>query len=437
MKNNKKKSREQCCGDKKIIKRRTNVKLGSAWAGNAINQVIYRHSGLISNNKTQIAAYYLSDKIIRIVKRNLVTKRNVHYDIKGEYIIKDAHNSISIGVDKFGYYHMAYGQHATKLRYRRSLTANEVFSWTEEMGMSGLHEDCVTYPTFIAPFNDSPLIFLYRDGYHNCGSARIKKYDELTGSWKDGDHAIISGVNQKPFPCNAYWNNPVIDSEGTLHLTFVWRYSTIEKSVVHNVDICYAKSLDGGSTWRNADGQVYYLPITPDNAEVICEIPVGSNLINQCSMATDAENMPHVVYYANDITGVPQYKYMRFHQGKWRLKILSKRTRKFNIFGKGSLNLPISRPEIVIDTKNQVYILFRDDLVKCKMKIMKILDGEVMAEELISKNNIGDSEPIVDKLRWRNDKILSLLVQKTIQPNEDMNVKDAYSPIRIVDLILK
>lgn len=409
------------------------VKLGYAWSGNSINQVIYRCSGLITNNENQIAAYYLSNKIIRVVKRNLNTNEIAHHDISGEYDINDAHNSISIGVDRRGYCHLAYGCHATKLKYRRGLIEGGIFDWTDEMSMTGLHENHVTYPTFIGPFDGTSLIFLYRDGFHNCGSARIKKYDELTKEWNDSDDAILSGVNQKPFSCNAYWNNPVIDNVGVLHLTFVWRYATANKSLVHNVNICYAKSLDGGLTWRKASGEVYKLPITPDAAEVIQEITAGNNLINQCSMATDCNNDPHVVFYANDEKEVPQYQYLRMVEGKWVLKIISKRSKKFNIFGRGSLHLPISRPEIVIDKNNYKFVIYRDDVKKTRMKLSKIFNDEILAHEVLVRSDIGSSEPVVDKSRWREENVLSLLVQKTKQPNQDINVKDAYSQIRIMD----
>lgn len=414
----------------------SSIFLGYAWSGNSINQVIYRNSGLLTNGNVQIATYYRDRNHIRVIKNNVHKEYLELFDISGDYNLDDAHNNISIGYDRDGFYHIAYGHHASKLKYRLSRASGSISAWTSEIEMTGANEHCVTYPTFINPSKGSSLLFLYRDGFHNKGAAYLKKYDELSRKWIDNETPILSGVNQKPFSCNPYWNTPVVDRNGVLHLTFVWRFATGSSSDVNNINICYAKSKDEGQTWTNSNGDLYSLPITPNNAEVILEVPAGSNLMNQCSMAVDSNCNPHIVFYSNDKKNIPQYKYLWRNGGVWIENVLSKRLDKFNLSGNGSLKLPISRPEIVIDRFDRKYIIYRGDFERSKFRVMKVLNGKVIFDRKLFNFNIGNSEPIIDKTRWFSDGVLSLLVQCTNQPNEDKNVKNAYSPIRIIDVLL-
>jgi len=411
--------------------------LGFAWSGNSINQVIYRSSGLITVGDMQITAYFFNKNIIRLAKVDINKKNSEYFDIYGEYNLDDAHNNISLGFDRDGFYHMSYGHHASNLKYRRAQISGSISEWTNETEMTGIKEDCVTYPTFINPSINSSLLFLYRDGFHNKGALFIKRYDEINRKWIDIGVPILSGLNQKPYSCNPYWNNPVIDKNGVIHLTFVWRFATNCSADVYNVNICYAKSHDEGRTWSNSNGDFYCLPITTDSAEIILAVPAGSNLMNQCSMAVDSNCNPHIAYYSNDKKNIPQYMYLWRDGEKWKNTILSKRTKKFTLFGKGSLKLPISRPEIVIDKFDRNYIIYRGDLQRSKFRVMKIVDGKVLSDKKLLNVNVGSSEPIIDKTRWMSDGVLSLLVQFTNQPNEDRNVKNAFSRIRIVDFLLE
>ena len=167
--------------------------LGDAWAGNTINTVIFRHHGILTDKNTQYTAFYVDNHTLRMVRRNLEDDAIETHDIHDEYNLQDAHNSINLGIDRQGYLHICYDHHASRLRYKRSLHPGDIASWSEELSMTGLHEDKVTYPTFILPHQEFPLTLLYRDGVHDKGTARIKTYDEVVQSWSDHPQAILSG----------------------------------------------------------------------------------------------------------------------------------------------------------------------------------------------------------------------------------------------------
>lgn len=154
---------------------------------------------------------------------------------------------------------------------------------------------------------------------HDKGTARIKTYDEATQTWTNHPQPILSGAEQKPWTSNAYWNHPAVGTDGSLHLSFVWRTHTLgEEQRINNINIGYACSYDNGLSWQTSHQRPYKLPITQVNAETIYPVSPGSNLINQTSMALDSQNHPHIVFYADDPDGIPQYQHLWFDGKVWR-----------------------------------------------------------------------------------------------------------------------
>ncbi|MDH1765982.1 BNR-4 repeat-containing protein [Comamonas aquatica] len=416
------------------------IELGEAWAGNTVNTVIFRHHGIFTKDGYQYTAFYIDESTLRVVQRQL-ENNNLHtHDIKGQFNLKDAHNSISLGMDRDSCLHISYDHHATRLRYRRSLNAHDIQSWTDELPMTGAYEEKVTYPSFILPRHNFPLTMLYRDGHHNKGSARIKVYDEKGRSWKDYSTAILSGADNQPWTSNAYWNHPAIGTDGTLHLSFVWRTGVLgEKQLVNNVNIGYAWSPDNGLNWFTSLGQPCQIPMTQVNAETVWSVSPGSNLINQCSMALDSKNRPHIAFYVNDINGVPQYHHLWFDGAQWFCTKISERDKVFNLQGGGTLQIPISRPEIVIDDNDHVFVIYRGDLtgdaLAFSMLEMKCGKYQVtISNEVLWPEYIEYSEPVIDRERWAKEKNLSFFIQRTAQPDGDKSHELKNSDLKIVDI---
>lgn len=416
----------------------TTLNLGDAWAGNTINTVIFRHHGIFTHDNTQYTAFYVDAHTLRLVQRDLVTDTLKTFDLPGEYNLRDAHNSISMGIDRNGHLHISYDHHATQLRYRRSINPGDIGAWTQELPMTGAHEEKVTYPTFILPHHGFPLTFLYRDGVHDKGTARIKTYDEATQTWTNHPQPILSGAEQKPWTSNAYWNHPAVGTDGSLHLSFVWRTHTLgEEQRINNINIGYACSYDNGLTWQTSHKRPYKLPITQVNAETIYPVSPGSNLINQTSMALDSHNRPHIAFYADDPDGIPQYQHLWFDGKVWHHQIVSNRTQAFSLQGGGTLQIPISRPEIVIDRQDNVYIITRGDHTVNRTAATCLLapDYRYLPENtlILCDQELGFAEPIIDRSRWQQVNVLTLLVQKNQQPDNDIGHQNTQSAVRITD----
>lgn len=412
--------------------------LGDAWAGNTINTVIFRHHGILTHDNTQYTAFYVDTHTLRLVQRDLAADTLKTFDLHGEYNLRDAHNSISMGIDREGHLHISYDHHATQLRYRRSINPSNISAWTDELPMTGSHEEKVTYPTFILPRHGFPLTFLYRDGVHDKGTARIKTYDEATQTWTNHPQPILSGSEQKPWTSNAYWNHPAVGTDGSLHLSFVWRTHTLgEEQRINNINIGYACSYDNGITWQTSRKRPYKLPITQVNVETICPVSPGSNLINQTSMALDSHNRPHIAFYADDPDGIPQYQHLWFDGKVWRHHIVSSRNQAFSLQGGGTLQIPISRPEIVIDRQDNVYFITRGDHTGDRMAVTCLLAPDYCympdGTQILDDRDVGFAEPIIDRRRWQQGNILTLMLQKNHQPNNDIENQAIKSALFITD----
>ena len=353
------------------------VPLGKGWATNTVNTVIFRERGIFTLGRYQFTAFYAGKRILRLARRNLRSGQVSTFDLRGSYSLDDAHNCASLGYDADGFLHIAYDHHNTGLRYRRSKAPRSIAAWSEELAMTGNHEDRLSYPSFVPMPRNGPLLFLYRDGAAARGALRIKAWSAKRKSWSDRPTPILSGAEQRPWTSSPYWNHPAVGRDGTIHLSFVWRTAFLGKEkLVNNIDVDYARSPNRGRSWYSILGREFSLPITQVNSETVWPVSPGSSLINQSSMALDSKGYPHIVFYADDPDGIPQYQHLNFDGRVWRHRIISRRRKRFTLKGAGTLRIPISRPEIVIDAEDRLYVIYRGDLSGDRMVAQRLLPGD-------------------------------------------------------------
>ncbi len=420
------------------------IELGPGWANNTVNTVIFRHHGILTRDTYQFTSYYDDQSRMVFVRRDLDGDSLDVFRIPGKYNTRDAHNSISLGIDPDGYLHLSYDHHGSPLHYRRSLQSLSVRQWSEPLSMGGQYENRVTYPYFVMSPKDKndrdgqgPFYFLYRHGSSGNGDVCLKVYDSKKQTWSDRAMRFLKGMDQKPWTSNAYWNHPAFDSQGRLHLTWVWRVNRGgPPGLVNNHCVGYACTPDGGETWLTSRGLPLTLPMTPVNSEVIQAIPPGSNLINQCSSAMDSRDRLHVVFYADDPDGIPQYHHLWNTGKRWQLDLISQRKTDFKLSGGGALRLPICRPEIVIDKRNRVYVIYRGDLTGDRLVAQRLDPPDYSAPGtmfLLWDDDLLRAEPVIDRFRWERDGILSMLIQKNHQPDHDRPEDHPPEPVWIAD----
>ena len=382
--------------------------LGPAWAANSINTAVFRNDPVTTHGEQQYAAYYSADGRVVIASRTIDQKhwQTTATALKGD--VKDAHNVISIIADGDGFLHVSWDHHNHPLRYVRSKSPNSL-EFSGVLPMTGRNEKSVTYPQFFK-LPDGNLIFFYRDGESGRGNLAMNRYDAKAQQWTQVHAKLISGENVR----NAY-PQTCVDERGSIHVSWVWRETP---NVATNHDLCYARSDDGGKTWRRSDGTPYTLPITLASAEVASAIAQRRELMNQTSMCADGQGRPIIAtYFRPEGEKVPQYFVIHHDGAAWQTVQVSNRTTPFSLNGGGSRAIPISRPAVFATIgeggRTRVGILFRDTERKSRVSLAVCVDlgNPHWAVRNLTDFPVGFWEPSYDRVRWQRDGVLDVYVQ--------------------------
>ncbi len=401
-------------------------RVADGYSATSVNTAVFRANSITSHGDTQYCCFYNPEGYVTVARRKRGTDswevRQTQY--KGN--VSDAHNVISMAADGDGYLHLSFDHHGHPLRYCRSI-APDTLAFDNLEPMIGVGEEDVTYPEF-HNLADGNLIFVYRSGASGKGNMVMNRYDITTRKWERIHDVLIDGEGKR----NAYWQLST-DSKGTIHLSWVWRETWLVET---NHDLCYARSDDGGKTWKRSDGSVYSLPITIDNAEIAWHIPQNSELINQTSMTAEDNGNPFIATYWREAgDSVPQYRLVS-HDGKgWKMEIVGHRHSPFSLSGGGTKMIPISRPQVVSDG-NIIYYVFRDAERGSKVSVAtRPTDGKLWTVTDITDFSVDAWEPTFDKNYWCDTKRLILFVQKNSQGDGEKVVASEPTPVYALEVI--
>jgi len=400
--------------------------IGPGWAQNSVNTTVFRKNSVASFNGIQYVSYYDSTGSIVLAKRVIGTQSWTVNKTGHTGTVTDAHRSISIGVDGEGYIHMAWDHHNNSLRYCKS-KAPESLDMGTIIPMISTQENDVTYPEFFRMPNGD-LVFMYRYGLSGNGNLVINKYSIANYTWTRLHNVLIDGQGQR----NAYWQS-CIDKNGTIHVSWVWRETW---DVATNHDMCYAKSMDGGLTWYKSNGTQYVIPITSATAEYAKIIPQNSTLINQTSMYADRSGRPYIASYWKPAgSAVPQYHMIYYDGSAWQSKQITKRQTAFTLGGGGTKKIPISRPQLIVDDRDDTlvaYLIYRDVDRGSKISMNISIDPAMNLWKVydLTANSVYSYEPSYDTDLWKDSFMLHIFAQKAGQGDgetlETLPAQDVY-----------
>ncbi|UKM66077.1 BNR repeat-containing protein [Flavobacteriaceae bacterium GSB9] len=402
--------------------------VGKGWSNNSVNVVKFRKNALTTFGDYQFVAYYDQGNNLVLGKRKLNTSRweTLTTSFKGH--AEDAHNSISIAVDGNGVLHVSWDHHNSKLKYARGLSPLSL-KLGETQSMTGNLEEKVTYPEFYNLPNGN-LLFFYRSGQSGRGNLVINSYNVDTKQWQQIQNNLIDGEGQR----SAYWQ-ACVDNFGTIHVSWIWRETW---DVETNHDLCYAKSTDGGKTWRKSNGEKYELPITLATAEYALKIPQNSNLINQTAMVTDQHGAPFIASYWSD-NKIPQYHVVYLSNGVWEKVNTGFRKTAFVLGGGGTKRIPISRPDIFIDTfsiNKKVNLIFRDAESGNRISLAHggLKNNTPWKVINLTQKSVGEWEPNYDVSLWKSKGKLNVFVQDVTQIDGEGVAKKEPTIIKILEI---
>ena len=402
--------------------------VGFGWSSNSVNTTVFRNNSLTTHADTQYIAYYDAEGFLTLGKRLVGTEDWTVQRTQYKGNCRDAHNVISIGVDGKGYLHVSFDHHNNPLRYCRSVEPGSL-QLGDLQPMTGVDERDVTYPEFYN-LEGGDLLFAYRSGGSGRGNLVMNRYDVETGKWSRVQDVLIDGEGKR----NAYWQL-YVDAKGIIHVSWVWRETP---DVATNHDLCYARSADGGRTWQKSTGETYALPITMANAEIACQIPQRSELINQTSMTADAEGRPYIaIYWRSANSQVPQYRLVWHDGNTWKQEQVSQRKTPFSLSGGGTKCIPIARPRLAIrevEGRKEAYYIYRDVErgSRVSMAYTTDLGNKPWQVKDLTNFSVEAWEPSHDTELWKNRHQLDIYVQCAYQGDGEQSVAVDARPVFVL-----
>ncbi len=311
------------------------IKIDKVWAGHPVGFCLLTHG------KRQYIAYYNENRNMVVGQRNIADDQfELHVLLAtsretaggtSTVLGWDSHNSVTLGVDKDGYIHLAGNMHVNPVTYFRSKKPNDISTLEQVFKMVGSEEDRCTYPHFMLT-KEGELLFHYRDGGSGNGNEIYNIYNCKTKSWK---RLLDTPLTDGQGLMNAYQTQPTIMKDGWYHVYWVWR-DTPDCSTNH--DLSYMKS-PNLKNWYDVRGNPIKMPATIGQKSLIVDpIPVKGGIINLAAkLCFDDENKPVFVYHKYDENGDLQFYTARLHRGNWVYKQITNWNYRWDFSGNGSI----------------------------------------------------------------------------------------------------
>jgi hypothetical protein len=404
--------------------------VAQGYATGSVNAVSFRVSSVVTAGNQQFASFYEPNDdpktvghqgMAVIARRDLGSKK---WDIFRTHFtanrINDGHDTISIGIDGLGYMHIGWGMHADAFHYARStgpVMGSSPIEFGADQTMTGLEKFRITYPEFYNMPNGD-LLYFARQGVAGNGDLFINRYSIASKTWSRVQSPIIRGGYPKWVPSNAYWNNLCFDSRGNLICTWVWRGTQVpggEIGYQTNHHILYARSPDEGKTWEKFNGTPYKLPITQPSADVVIDIPQGCSLMNQCSMAIDANDRPVIASWWAPDTARGNYsrEYMLayFNGKKWVTSQISHRDSDETKQPEPAVR-DLARPIVAIDKQGRTIVVMSYKEEHHHIMVAYSKDRKNWKYLTLDSTDMGQWEPpTYDMNLWQRENKLDILYE--------------------------
>ena len=414
----------------------TRSKVGSAltisgrW-GNFINGKSYQRMPIETYKGWQYVTYYDPQRHVCIGRRKLPDGIWELIQFK-DYLFEgnDNHNVTVLGISQGdGTIHLAFDHHGEPLNYRVSKPGvatdpdnmqwnASLFSDVRDWLKQGEQLSNVTYPRFV-PTPQGGLLLVSRNGASRDGKITFAEYNPDRGSWSSrwevtNNKGLYVFGDKECDRRNAYLNGVHYgEASKRLHMSWNWREKYL--GIMHNLN--YAYSDDNGRNWFNSAGQQIGNPgrLISINSPglVVWEITPDQGLDNQEGQYVDALDRPHICLWhlLNGITSKDRdpaksayYHYWRDETGIWRQNEI------FSPVGGGD-DKQRNRPKIISTPGHDLIAIFNNKarivLVRATVE-NKYRDWNVIHVE----EGPWDGEPLPDLGRWREERILSVYMQK-------------------------
>jgi hypothetical protein len=391
-----------------VLKLSKSRDIGVAYADSSVNVSSFRQPVIALSGGRRLVSFYDAEGDVRLKVFSADDRelRSVRVGPRlDENLLGDGHCVISLGQSPDGVVHVMYGAHATPPFYAR-IPESEL---TLENGPAEFQ--AITWPR----------IFSYPQFYHVGDSFQLwfradpesavhrTPYDQASGQFvNSAEQQVLAHGNAD----RVYMNHLAIQGD---KIGLSWMYRLFSNDdLVRNEGLYVAFSPDRGATWRDAGGTSHSLPIDRGVVAPFLSLPAEAQPMNQTASAFAPDGRLFITYLAKDARGIHQVSLAELSpQGTLTgTQAVSGNQTAYDLFGRGTLVLPLSRPQIAVSDK-YVHVIYRQDN---QIRVSsRPLDGGALRHLTIDAGNLGPWEPTLATDLWVRQRKLVVYVQETRQ----------------------
>lgn len=192
----------------------------------------------------------------------------------GSYTLGDAHKNGSIMIDHDGYIYCFFGGHGENLRVRRSTVPFSIETWQSSVVIAG--GAALTYPQPWELTEGRIVVPMRQD---SIGQRLLVSTDQ-GATWSPTTLLANSGG------FGAYFITVAEQGSFPRKIHIIWN---VYESATMRRDFFYARSDDGGVSWKKSDGSTLSLPIALEAGEQILDS--GTEQVNTCDLQLDTTGL--------------------------------------------------------------------------------------------------------------------------------------------------
>lgn len=226
----------------------------------------------------------------------------------------------------------------------------------------------------------------------------------------------------------AYMNQLATQGE---QVALSWMYRLVsDDDLVRNEGLGVAWSRDGGQTWLGPNGRPLTWPQRRGSHPYAVELPASRQPLNQCASRFGADGRLYLTWYARDAQGRHQITLGVFrHPGVLEeASVVSDNTVAFDLLGRGTLVLPLSRPQLVASAR-YVHVVYRQGAAM--VVASRALAGGAWHRLRVPTEDLGAWEPALSVEHWERSAALVVHVQSVSQGERDTSSGAAPRPARL------
>jgi len=167
----------------------------------------------------------------------------------------DGHRYPIVYHDNLGHVHVFYGAHQQPLRHARSDSPDATTSWTLATPIATF----VTYPQIVST-TEGTFYLIHRNA---STDSWMRKSTNNMNTWTDGTVVTRSDSGNLLYDLSYPFGVTLGTNSGTQAIHIFGSFRMFSDANTKGRDPWYLKSLDGGTTWKTANGTTLSVPIGP------------------------------------------------------------------------------------------------------------------------------------------------------------------------------